>query len=90
MKLADKFRALLVKGLDQGAALQVLGQYPWPYRGDADPFVHMARERADNELEIDDDPLVSPADDGCWVAAWVWVSNDAAGVEEPDDDDVGL
>lgn len=28
---------------------------------------------ADDDLEIDDSPLLSPADDGVWVNAWVWV-----------------
>jgi len=40
-------------------------------------YVEMARERhaltSDNEIEIDAHPAVSVADDGVWVAAWVWV-----------------
>jgi hypothetical protein len=41
-------------------------------------FIEKARELyVDDETEIDDDPAVSPGGDpGCWVAAWVWVSND--------------
>lgn len=31
----------------------------------------------DGEIEIDDWPLISPSDDdGAYVQAWVWVSND--------------
>jgi hypothetical protein len=26
-----------------------------------------------DDTEIDDEPELSPADDGCWVSAWVWV-----------------
>jgi hypothetical protein len=34
------------------------------------------------ELEIDDDPAVSAGEDpGAYVAAWVWVSNEEAGVQ---------
>jgi len=29
-----------------------------------------------NDIEVDDRPPVSSADDGTWVAAWVWVPYD--------------
>lgn len=29
---------------------------------------------SDDDIEIDDEPLLSAADDGTWVSAWVWVS----------------
>ena len=32
-----------------------------------------ARELATDELEIDDEPMVSVGDRGVWVNAWVWV-----------------
>lgn len=32
----------------------------------------------DDDLEIDDDALVSHADEGYWVSAWVWIDNDDA------------
>lgn len=28
---------------------------------------------SDDDLEIDDTPALSVADDGVWVSAWVWV-----------------
>jgi hypothetical protein len=31
-----------------------------------------------DEIEIDDSPLLSEADNGCWVSAWVWVANSEA------------
>ncbi len=31
---------------------------------------------ADDDLEIDDNPAISHADGGVWVAAWVWVANE--------------
>jgi len=31
---------------------------------------------AGNDLQIDEDPALTPADGGCWVEAWVWVSDE--------------
>lgn len=51
-------------------------------------IITRARELyADDETEIDDDPAVSHADDGTWVAAWVWVSNEEAGLIDNEDGD---
>ena len=40
-------------------------------------YVEMARERhvmaSDHKIEIEAAPKVSFADEGAWVAAWVWV-----------------
>jgi len=37
-----------------------------------------------DELEVDDDAMASVGDDpGAWVHAWIWVSNEEAGIEEP-------
>jgi hypothetical protein len=33
---------------------------------------------ASDDVEIDDNPKLSHADDGVWVAAWVWVSREDA------------
>lgn len=30
-------------------------------------------EPSDDDIEIDDEPMLSIADDGVWVSAWVWV-----------------
>jgi predicted RNA-binding Zn-ribbon protein involved in translation (DUF1610 family) len=61
---------------DQGQALAELGAV---HIGtpDYDRIVTAARrEYATDELEIDDNPMLSraPDDGGVWVAAWVWVS----------------
>ena len=41
-------------------------------------YIELARERhviaSDNKIEIDSDAKVSFANDGAWVAAWVWVA----------------
>lgn len=31
--------------------------------------------RSDDDLEIDDRPQLSRADNGIWVQSWVWVAN---------------
>ena len=40
-------------------------------------YLELARQRhviaSDNKIEIDSDAKVSVADEGAWVAAWVWV-----------------
>lgn len=42
-------------------------------------IIAAAREQycqgSDNDIEIDDDPKLSHADEGCWVAAWVWIAS---------------
>lgn len=57
------------------------------WRRPEDPvIIQRARELyADDETEIDDDPAVSHADDGTWVAAWVWVSDEEAGLVDDDE-----
>ena len=46
------------------------------------PFEQVCREKArhmyheEGTLEIDDDAIVSQAEGGCYVAAWVWVPDE--------------
>jgi hypothetical protein len=35
---------------------------------------------SDCDIEIDDEPKVSIGEGGAWVAAWVWVSQEEAGL----------
>ena len=35
--------------------------------------IERARDQANDDLEIDDNPEVSAGDGGVWVQAWVWV-----------------
>ncbi len=45
---------------------------------EAAAYITKAREIwVSDELEIDDDPRVSFNGEGCWVRAWVYVSEDA-------------
>lgn len=36
-------------------------------------YVSLARENANDGLEIDDQPAVSIGEEGAWVSAWFWV-----------------
>jgi hypothetical protein len=38
-------------------------------------IIAMAQEQATDDLAIDDSADVKQAQNGCWVAAWVWVPN---------------
>lgn len=42
-----------------------------------DWYISEARKQATDDLEIDDEPKTSEAIDktGCWVSAWIWISN---------------
>ena len=41
--------------------------------------------QTDDELEVDDKPLFSHAEEGCWVSSWSWV--DAPDEEDEDEED---
>ena len=51
--------------------------------------------RSNDDLEIDDEPSVSIADEGTWVMAWVWVPDadegdaDEGDADEKEDEDEG-
>lgn len=80
--LKAEFRALLDRGLCQADALHVLHDFGEP-KGALYSTAETARGTySADDLEIDDTPLFSEADDGCWVSAWVLVPH-----EESDDAD---
>lgn len=42
----------------------------------------------DDELKVDADAVVSPGDDpGAWVMAWIWITNEQAGIETGDEEE---
>lgn len=46
------------------------------------PFLEAARTKyGDDELEFDDNALLSRHEDGAFVMAWRWITNTEAGVE---------
>ncbi|MDR3772104.1 MAG: hypothetical protein P4L26_02085 [Terracidiphilus sp.] len=49
----------------------------------ASAYIAQARQQymtSTSDLEIDDEPQVSIAEGGAWVAAWVWVTQGGAGL----------
>jgi len=44
-------------------------------------YIAEAKRQGTCELEIDDEPDVSLSEGGAWVAAWVWIDNEAAGLK---------
>jgi hypothetical protein len=48
------------------------------------------KRHRDGEIEIDDCTVVSLSDDGgAYVMAWIWVSDEAAGISRDSEDDEG-
>ena len=48
-------------------------------------YITVARQRytkSTYDIEIDDDPSVGITENGGWVAAWLWVSQEEAGLCE--------
>lgn len=76
-ELHMQFQSLLNAGLDQATVLKVMsdraqGRPDWMTGAKT-----VARnEYQTDEIEIDDAPLQSRGDDGVWVSAWVWVSDE--------------
>lgn len=57
----------------------IRGRTPAIY--DNDPFRDYLKSQADDEMEVDDDAIVSAGSDpGSWVHAWIWVTNEQAGI----------
>ena len=49
----------------------------------ASAYIAQARKRytiSTSDLEIDDEPQISIAEDGAWIGAWVWVANEEVGL----------
>ena len=42
---------------------------------------------SDNDIEIDANPPVSPADNGVWVSGWLWVPDEDEEEDEEDEED---
>jgi hypothetical protein len=50
----------------------------------AQDYISAAREKhvrpSNYDIEIDDEPKISPSEQGAWVAAWVWVMREEVGL----------
>ncbi|KQV66666.1 hypothetical protein [Caulobacter sp. Root343] len=83
----DQFRTLLAQGLLPSTVRPIMAEQDQESHA---AYIAYARERlASVKLEIDDVPEVSEGSDGCWVAAWVWISDEQAGVTTAQDDEEG-
>lgn len=50
--------------------------------------VEVARDiYGSDDIEIDDDATISAADDGVWVAGWLWVHNENRDIEEKEEEE---
>lgn len=70
--------------VDQGVTQADFIHY---FATDDQALIDAARERyvdSSDDIEIDPFPLISEADEGTWVSAWVWVPG---GDEEGNDDE---
>lgn len=78
---AHMLAALRAAGLTIGECIQALAV------PDDDPYVAAARAESlgDGDVEIDDWTTTSVGEDGAWVLAWLWVSNELAGIQAGDD-----
>ncbi|WP_312403771.1 hypothetical protein [Rhizobium sp.] len=47
---------------------------------DPDTAAFLAAVETDDDLEVDDDAIISRGDDGAFVMSWSWVSNEMAGL----------
>lgn len=52
---------------------------------DAAAFVEAAAEQSHDVVYFDDEVALERSDDGAFVLCWLWVSNDEAGLPDPDD-----
>lgn len=76
---AQMMKELVRDGMTQADVLEWLGK---SYGREYAPFIKEARTQTNDELEIDDHPLISDARNepdrefgGVWVGAWIWVAN---------------
>lgn len=96
MDLEAQLRRLFANGLDQGTTMRALGQLQAATRPGVQPFLDALPDAiqnlraSDGDIDTDDIPLVSESDAGAYVSAWIWVSNEDAGIEgEGGEDDDG-
>lgn len=70
---------------DQGTAESATPDPTHEVKAIVSAYIAQARQQCATstfDLEIDDEPQVSIAEDGAWVAAWVWVAQGEARLSE--------
>jgi hypothetical protein len=88
--LEDQLLALIEAGLNFGRAVPVFAEH----QRQTEPHLSAYADGAGNtgflsegEVEVDGDAIVSEGSDGGYVMAWVFVSHEDAGIEQPEGDD---
>jgi hypothetical protein len=77
----EQLRQLKAAGLSQADCIGVFG-----VKRDEDAYARAAHGKlASDDLEFDETVLLSESGDGCWVGAWVYVSNADAGYPSNDE-----
>lgn len=66
----------ILQHVPEGSLLEKLRA---PVDPDASAFLNAVD--TDDELEVDEDAVISRGDDGAFVMSWSWVSNEQAGLE---------
>jgi hypothetical protein len=79
----ERLRALIEEGLCFSDCVRAFAAE------EEDPYVVAARRIHGDEgsVEIDDRAVLSDSCEGNYVSAWVWVSDEDAGVSSDDEDD---
>ena len=89
--LAAQLRAMIADGLDLGVVLSAFCDHQKATEPHLDPYRDHAGDMnyvREGEVEIDDNAIVSKGDDaGAYVLGWVWVEDEVAGIETPEDDE---
>lgn len=82
--LVIELEALILRGLTYGQACETFGRI----QDRDEPHLEAFRGAVDcnDELEVDPGAIVSQGDDGAFVHAWVYVTNEQAGVDPVDEE----
>lgn len=84
-KRAAALRAIQEARISYADCVRALGGVDSNMNPYARAAIRLYAEGSDNDIEIDDTTMLSVGDDGAWVGAWLWVSNEKAGVHPWDD-----
>lgn len=73
---SEALAALKAEGLTIGECIRALAS------PEDDPYIRKARQliNGSDDVEIDEESITAPGDDGAWVLTWTWVSNEEAGI----------
>jgi hypothetical protein len=89
IRLENDEISLILSAIPKGALTEKLQATPAP---EARAFIDAVA--TSDELEVDEDTVVSRGDEGAFVMSWTWISNEMAGLaldqdeEEEDEDDI--